>query len=66
MCFGKSKSSAPPPAPQVTMPNPANVADTSNDPQKMAAINAAEPSPMSSFGSELGGGNATMPAGVTG
>ena len=65
MCFGKKSSNPAPAAPQVVMPNPANVADTSNNPQqKQAAIDAAGPSPMSSFGSELGG-SSTMSGGVS-
>lgn len=64
MCFGSKKSAAPAPAPAVQTPNPANVADTSNDAQQKAvAAQAAGPSPMASFGSELGG-QSTM-AGAT-
>lgn len=53
MCFGKKSSSAPAPAPTPVAPTEKNIADNSNDPQRMAAIMAAGPSAMSSFGSEL-------------
>ncbi len=53
MCFGKSKSSAPPPAPAAAPPNPNNVADNSNVAQRQAVIASQTQAP-ASFGSELG------------
>jgi hypothetical protein len=65
MCFGKSKSSAPPPVPTPAQPTKFEYvnADTSNTQQRQAAINSTT-NQQPSFGAELGsaGANPMMPA----
>lgn len=53
MCFGRKSKSQP--APVTPQPNPANVADTSNDAamQRQQMVAATTPQP-STFGAELG------------
>lgn len=60
MCFGRKSSSKP--APVTPQPNPASVADTSNDAamQRQQVVAATTPQP-STFGAELGN---PQPAGM--